>query len=368
MARRLLGQSKSYPGLREIFEAFYAHIMGDAAAPVSPDSLLETVRVQEHVYRALGMIVEDPKDDTGIESLGSDLVLVTGGTGFLGRAVVTELRRRGRQVRVLARRLPASWHRVAGVDYVTGDLAEACDPIWLEGVSVVVHCAAATSGGWAEHQAASIDATEHLVDAMTESTCRRLLHVSSIAVVDDIDEIDESSPYLADPRGSGPYAWGKLESERLVRSRAADAGIEVTVIRPGAIVDYDDFDPPGRLGKRLGNLFVAVGGRKEEMAIVGLDVCASSIARLADGTKDPEIVHLLDPQLPSRHHLVACLRRRNPDLTVLWVPRWAVRPAGALASLMQRLLRPGKTPIDVTSIFGNRKYSTSRSLPHMSSR
>jgi nucleoside-diphosphate-sugar epimerase len=295
-------------------------------------------------------------EDETTPATDDDVVFVTGGTGFLGRAVVEELRRQGRAVRVLARRLPASWNRVAGVDYVTGDLAEGFDPAWLKGVSSVVHCAAATSGGWEEHQAASIDATRHLVDAMATSPCKRLVHVSSIAVVEDPDEIDESSPYLDDPRGSGPYAWGKLESERLARSKAGEAGLDVTVVRPGAIVDYDDFDPPGRLGKRAGNIFVAVGGRGEKMGVVSLSFCANAIVHLAADSTTPDVVNLLDPKLPTRRELVEQLRQRNPDLFVVWIPRWTVRPLGFATTLLQKVLRPGQVPIEIAAVFGNRQY------------
>jgi nucleoside-diphosphate-sugar epimerase/predicted dehydrogenase len=359
MIRRFAARKRSYPGLQEIFEAFYSHLSGDASPPVSTDSLLQTVKVQEEVATLLDIDLEDETPS----AIHDDVVLVTGGTGFLGRAVVEELRNDGRSVRVLARRLPASWHRVAGVHYVTGDLADGFNASWLEAVSAVVHCAAATAGGWKEHQAASIDATRHLVDAMAESSCRRLVHVSSIAVVDDPDEIDESSPYLADPRGSGPYAWGKLESERLARAKGADAGLDVTIVRPGAIVDYDDFEAPGRLGKRLGNLFVAVGARREKMGVVGLRYSGRYIAQLVDAPDSPDIVHLLDPELPTRRELVAHLRNRNPDLRAIWTPRWSMPLVGGLAYLAQRLLRPSAVPIDVGAVFADRHYSAPRSLP-----
>ena len=71
--------------------------------------------------------------------MSQELVLVTGGTGGLGRRVVARLRSAGRDVRVLSRRAHESQ---GGIEYVVGDLAgnqgvEAA----VEGASVVVHCA-----------------------------------------------------------------------------------------------------------------------------------------------------------------------------------------------------------------------------------
>lgn len=357
MFRRVASRKRSYPGLQEIFEAFYRSVRGLGPAPVSPASIVDTIRVQERVADALEL--DAPRGAASGPAAGGS-VLVTGGTGFLGRAVVKELRRRGTPVRVLARRLPAEWNLVEGVDYVTGDLSNGCDPDWLRGVSSVVHCAAATSGGWDAHQSASIDATRHVLEVMAEAGCSRLIHVSSIAVVDDPKEIDEESAYLDDPRGSGPYAWGKLESERLARRLGSETGIDVTVVRPGAIIDYDDFDPPGRLGKRVGDTFVAVGSKKEELGVVGLDFCARAIAQLVEEDQAPAVVHLLDPELPSRRDLVTRLRQRNPDVRVFWLPRWTVRPLGLFATALQKMLRPGSKPVDVAAVFGNRRYDTAR--------
>jgi predicted dehydrogenase/nucleoside-diphosphate-sugar epimerase len=360
MARRVASRKRSYPGLQEIFEAFYAHIRDGAPAPMSPESVLETVRVQERVAAVLYTGTEGDGCSTA-PMRAEDIVFVTGGTGFLGHAVVGEFTSRGRPVRVLARRQPAEWNRVPGVDYVSGDLASGFEDSWLDGVSAVVHCAAATSGGWNEHQAASIDATERLLNGMTAAGCGRLVHVSSIAVVEEPrGAIDEESPYVEDPRGSGPYVWGKLESERLVRERASATGLDVAVVRPGAIVDYGAFDPPGRLGKRLGNLFVAVGGKKEGMGVVDLDYCARAIAHVTEYHGRPEVIHLLDPHLPTRRQLVDRLVQRNPGLRTVWIPRWAVGPLGLVAKGVQRLLRPGAAPIDVAAIFGNRQYDSTR--------
>ncbi|TYB45320.1 SDR family oxidoreductase [Actinomadura chibensis] len=71
-------------------------------------------------------------------------ILVTGGTGTLGRQVVPLLRDAGRDVRVLTRRARES---ADGVDYVTGDLAEDVGVrAAVEGASVVLHLAGGAKG------------------------------------------------------------------------------------------------------------------------------------------------------------------------------------------------------------------------------
>jgi uncharacterized protein YbjT (DUF2867 family) len=71
-------------------------------------------------------------------------VLVTGGTGTLGRLVVPRLRQAGRSVRVLSRRdhAPAD-----GVAFVRGDLTtgEGVDAA-VDGVDTVLHCAGSAKG------------------------------------------------------------------------------------------------------------------------------------------------------------------------------------------------------------------------------
>ena len=74
----------------------------------------------------------------------SSTILVTGGTGTLGRHVVPRLRDAGRRVRVLSR----STHEAAdGIEYVTGDLAtgEGIESA-VDGAAIIVHCAGSAKG------------------------------------------------------------------------------------------------------------------------------------------------------------------------------------------------------------------------------
>jgi predicted dehydrogenase/nucleoside-diphosphate-sugar epimerase len=361
LGRRVLKRQMSYPGLAEIFEAFYRSVNTGSAPPVSAGNIVDTVRTCEAVADALSA---SSVMRAGTGAGAGERVLVTGGTGFLGRAVVQALTSAGTPVRVLARREPASWEQVAGADYAAAELAQPLDPALLEGVGTVIHCAAATAGGWDEHQASSIGATENLLRAAAAAGVRRIVHVSSIAVLAQPRRgapIDETTPLEPDSRGSGPYVWGKLESERLAMRLAEELGLEIRIVRPGAIVDFRNFDPPGRLGRRVGNVFVAVGSPRDRLGVVDVEFTARTLVWMARHfDQAPAALNLVAPALPTKRELVELLKRNNPDLRVVWFPRLALVPASWAALGLQRALRPRQPAIDVAKVFAPEAYDTSR--------
>ncbi|MFC4497826.1 SDR family oxidoreductase [Streptomyces ovatisporus] len=114
-------------------------------------------------------------------------VLVTGGTGTLGRRVVPKLLERGREVRVLSRRahaadrsaqsVPMSQTGVPVPQWATGDLTtgKGLDAA-VAGVSCIVHCATTGSGK-------DIDATRALIEAARRAGGRpHLVYVSIVGV------------------------------------------------------------------------------------------------------------------------------------------------------------------------------------------
>ncbi|MEU8119831.1 NAD(P)H-binding protein [Spirillospora sp. NPDC049024] len=134
-------------------------------------------------------------------------ILVTGGTGTIGRRVVPLLRDAGRDVRVLSRRAHES---ADGVEYVTGDLLkdEGIDAA-LDGIEIVMHLAGATKGDDV--------AARHLVRAASRAGVRHLVLISVIGA------------------DSVPLAWLKtqLETERAV----AESGVPYTILRAAQFHD-----------------------------------------------------------------------------------------------------------------------------------
>ncbi len=362
MAQRFLRSQRSYPGLVELFSAFYEAARTGGPSPLSPESLLETVRICERVAsalrdqeaKALAAKVAKP-----VESRG---VLVTGGTGLLGKEIVQGLLSRGRPVRVVARREPSPWERIAGVEYVVADIATGASAHLYKGIDAVIHAAAETAGGWPEHQRNSLDATERIIRGAAGAGAKRVVHVSSLGVLAQAQggPIGDNHPLEPDSKGSGPYVWGKLESERLAVRLGQELGLEVKVIRPGPLVDYRNFDPPGRLGKMLGNLFVAVGSPGDRLGVADVAFCGRFLAWTVDVWETvPSPLNLLDPKLPTKRELIDRMRKANPDLKVIWLPMFLLVPLSWGALLAQKVLRPGKPAINMAKVFSVLPYDTS---------
>jgi nucleoside-diphosphate-sugar epimerase len=208
-----------------------------------------------------------------------------------------------------------------------------------------------------------VAATRHVLQAAAAAGARQVVQVSSVAVLArGRGVVGDEAPLEPDSRGQGPYVWGKLESERLAGELGRELGLAVKVLRPGALVDYADFDPPGRLGKRLGPFFVAVGAPWHRLGTTDVRFCAEALAWMADHWNEaPDRINLLDPESPTKRDLLRRLRAGNPDLRVIWLPTLVLHPLSWAAIALQKLLRPGKPAINVAKVFSQQAYDTGRS-------
>ena len=359
LAGRLLARQASYPGLAEIFTAFYACIRGEAPPPVSDRNIVETVALCQQVAERLAQ----PRAVAVLPAATlAPRIAITGGTGFLGTELARSFARRGVAVRVLARREPPPWDRVPGVEYVVADLGRELPEPALHGVDTVLHLAAETAGGFDAHQRNSVDAAERVCRAAAAASARRMIHVSSLAVYASPgrEPVRESTPIEPKPRERGPYVWGKVESEQVLARVARELGLRLEIVRPGAIIDRERFDPPGRLGRRIGNVFVAVGSPSERLGVIERRSAAELLAWMAlHPDASPDALNLLEPTLPTKRELVALLRQTNPDLLVVWLPNFALASISRVAVVAQRVLRRGREPVDLQKVFAVDRYDTS---------
>ena len=172
-------------------------------------------------------------------------VLVTGATGFMGRALVARLLDDGRAVRILERR-PSDAFAGRSVERVTGDvtqpgtLAAAC-----AGAETVFNLAGVLSydaKDEARLQAVNVDGLENVLAAARAAGARRVVQVSSVAGVgyaeDPARPQNEDSPF---PQGAwaNRYARSKRLGEDVVL-RAVDEGQDVVVACPGFLLGPGD--------------------------------------------------------------------------------------------------------------------------------
>ncbi|MBD3868840.1 MAG: Gfo/Idh/MocA family oxidoreductase [Acidobacteria bacterium] len=365
----------AYKGLPPLFRKFHQSILNNRPSPVTPASIRETVGLCEAVEAALQAadqvrqdearrLVEDAERSMPAPDSGKGLVVVTGGTGLLGSELVRELLGCGFRVRALVRKVPPWTGRIPGVDYQVCDLGGDVAPSLLEGADLVIHCAAETAGGVAEHQRNSVDATRNLLQASHSAGVTRFVQISSIAVVISSGEyggpIDEGAPLDPAYADRGPYVWGKGESEKLAVEFGEAHGIDVRVVRPGPLVDYENYTPPGRLGRDVGPRFVVIGRPGSSLAVCRVRTAARLLRRYAEAFEEtPRILHLLEPEVPTRKDLVEKLRESRPDLNVWYVPSTLVRILSPGLKLLQRVVFGSKKPVDVYMAFASERYDTS---------
>jgi predicted dehydrogenase/nucleoside-diphosphate-sugar epimerase len=368
--RNLRDRRYGYPGLRPLFRAFYDSIRTGAPAAVPAQAIVETVAVCEEIGNVLTRKAGEAERTARAALMAAGerlppvterrgIVLVTGAGGFLGQRTVRELRARGWRVRAITRRPALFADRIPGIEYSECDLAAGLPASLLTGVSTVVHCAAETSGGRAAHERNSIGATRALAEAAADAGVTRFIHVSSLAVLKSLPgALDETTPVDAN-LGRGPYVWGKAASELVLLDVARRRGMHVRVIRPGPLVDFAAFDPPGRLGREVGPWFVAVGPRRSRLPLVDVGDAAAVLAFAVERFDEvPPVVNLVDPQASTRAALVERLRCRRSDLAVIWIPLGLLKVANPALKLAQRVILGSTRPLDIAAAFDAVAYDT----------
>ncbi len=366
--RLIFRRQKSYPGLGELLTGFYGAVRGDSPSPIAPPAILATVQLCEQISARL-RADEHVADEAAVRALeaetaklappvpGRGVVVVTGGSGFLGKNVVREFRQKGWPVRVAGRGVPAARDRVPGVEYVKADLGAGCPPELLRDAHAVVHLAAETAGDRAAHERNSIVATRNLIAGMEQAGVKLLVNAGSVAVLrpDGSRELTEESPTDRGREERGPYVWAKAEAEGLAIDAAARGAIQVRTVRLGPLVDYAAFTSPGRLGREVARLYVAMGSRSNPLSVCDVHTAAEVFRYYVENFEQaPAMVNLVEVPAPTRAELAQRLRAGRPDLKFFWMPFFVLRGLGLLAKLLLRLM--GKQPIDLYAAFKSERY------------
>ncbi len=164
------------------------------------------------------------------------IAYVTGGTGLLGSHLVERLVADGWRVRALVREgSDAPPLEMERVEVVRGDITHAASELagGMRGATCVFHCAAFVDD-WAPLEkmlAVNVEGVKHVLGAAHSAGVARVVHIGSMAVYGNGDQvdIDETSPFVE--TGDG-YNHAKIACANAVREFRRETGLPVVTLVP----------------------------------------------------------------------------------------------------------------------------------------
>ncbi len=262
-------------------------------------------------------------------------VLVTGGRGLLGSAVVRELVRRGHDVTSFQRSSASHAHPVREVlgDITDPDAVAAA----MAGQDGVVHLAALVSmvGAWDDFVRVNVDGTRSVLDAASAAGVTRFVQISSPSVAHAGEPLVGASATPADPdHARGNYARSKAIAERDALSRDGDA-IAVCAIRPHLVWGPGDTQLIGRIAERAraGRLMLVDDGA----ALIDttyVDNAADAIAQAFERCDAPDV-----------HGRAFVVSNGQPRTVFELVSRIAIAAGAAVERAWVRTGREGEPPL-----------------------
>jgi uncharacterized protein YbjT (DUF2867 family) len=247
-------------------------------------------------------------------------VLVTGGSGFVGRHLAPRLRREGFDVVILARdpsRAPS------GTTFAPGDVSDAASVRnALDGVDAVVHLVAIITERRAQtFQRVNVEGTRNVIEAMKDAGVGRLVHQSALG---------------AGPDERFPYLRSKWMGEEAVR--ASDR--EFTVLRPSVLHgEGAGFFRPIVWTLRWAPVYPMVAGGTTRFSPLWIDDLASCIVACLRGEAVGRTVDVGGPEVLAFTDIVRLVmealgKRRK----IVNVPVGAARPFAAIQGLRREPL------------------------------
>jgi dihydroflavonol-4-reductase len=264
---------------------------------------------------------------------GQAPTLVTGGSGFIGGALVDALVSAGRPVRALARSADAARAlETRGAEPVTGDVLDAGSLARaMEGCSVVYHAAGVNTFCLADPtpmERVNIDGSANVIAAAADTSLSKVIYTSSAATLGEAHGTvgDESSPhrgwFLSD------YERTKYLAEQRVLHDAADRGVDVVCVSPSSV------QGPGRLHGTARLLLQYLNGSMKflvntRMSFLDIADCTAGHLLAEQHGKPGERYVLNGATFTTRELIRIVARTTGIERRVIWLPG-QVAMAGAV--------------------------------------
>ncbi len=275
---------------------------------------------------------------------------VTGGSGFIGGALIERLRSEGWDVHALARSERAAARvRELGAEPAMGDLDDRdAMRAGAEGCEVAFHAAAKVEdwGDPADFERLNVRGTQNVIDACREAGVRRLVHVgteAALMVGQPLINVDESAPLR--PDSAALYSSSKAKAEQLVRDAG---GLETVVVRPRFVWGRGDTSLlPTIIEMVTSGRFRWIGGGGQLSATTHIDNTVEGLWLAATKAPAGSVYFVTDGE-PAvfREFLTELLATQGVTVPDKSVPAGVAGVAAAASERIWRLLkRPGPPPL-----------------------
>ena len=227
-------------------ESFYNCRGGILDERIDPAIGESAVALAEWVARETDLAI--PQQEVSVPDLfvppaQKSTVLVIGGTGFIGQALVRRLRQDGHGIRILTRNpsgFPPELHSLQ-VELTKGDFT---DPqaveAALDGIRYVYHLARGNGDTWTEYLKSDVEPTRKVGELCLKHGIERLFYASSIAIYyagkNARTITEETKPHKG--MCVSPYTRSKVENERLLLELHRSQGLPVVIFRPGIVLGH----------------------------------------------------------------------------------------------------------------------------------
>lgn len=384
----LVRRPDNLAGMDNTISRFYEAVNRSKDSPVPAIDGLMTAKVSNAIFgSAFGgqaesaiQKTESSKTSAKSVSFGKNCdVLVTGGTGFIGRRLVGRLVSNGNNVRVLTHRehaqnetsssLPDRIEVIQGSISNPMDVEQAC-----KGVKSVYHLAAATKGPLLYHLDTTVSGTQNIVDACKKHEVKTLVYVSTIGILNIMalgsqGLVDEDVSYEQQAIRRGNYAEAKLMAELIVRRFKNEPGNKTTasIMRPGIVYGPGKHPLAGIVQKISQGLFLSLESKKRILPLVYVDNLVDALL-LAGESRKSGIYNVIDSGRVTTQEFVEAFKKATGQefgaiflpMPVLWTLFWLFdRASMALRG------KPSFWVYNLKAKGTQQQYSTNRIASHL---
>ncbi len=273
-----------------------------------------------------------------------DSAFVTGGSGFIGGALVKRLAAEGTAVRALARSdASAAAVEALGAEAVSGDLSErASMAAGAAGCEVAFHLAAHLGdwGAWEDFERGNVEGTRNALAGCADAGVRRFVHCGTEAALmagEPLVHVDETAPLRPDSKA--PYPATKAKAEMVARE-ASREGFETVVLRPRFVWGEGDTTLLPEMVRTVeAGQWAWVGGGRNVTDTAHVDNVVEGLVLAAEKGRGGEAYFLTDDEpVVFREFITAMLATQGVEPPGRSLPAWLMPPLAATAEAAWKAL------------------------------